>query len=218
MILHDLQQKSSDGFSFVWTANKMAISLFIPNFKSPICIRIFNSKYIFPLNYFKVIFSFSSHLGGTPSSLMGVLPHPVPMGGTPSSPDRQSNGGGVPWPGQYGVPPPSDWMGYPPPALQQGRMGTPPPPAGQDGVPLSQGERATERVLVMWQAVCLLRSRRRTFLLWQNVAVHRFPLLLQLFIHKRFHFKQCLSLAWWDTQTTVLWGYSLKCKDPIKTT
>ena len=150
---------------------------------------------------------------------MGVLPHPVPIGGggaqVPHPVLTGSPIGG--YPGQVSMeylPHQTGW-GTP---LKQDRMGTPPPQQDRMGVPLSQGERATERVLVMWQAVCLLRSRRRTFLLWPNVAVHRFPLLLQLFIHKRFHFKQYLSLAWWDTQTTVLWGYSLKCKDPIKTT
>ena len=46
-----------------------------------------------------------------------------------------------------------DWMGYPP---VQDWMGYP--------QPLQSGDRAVKRALVTRRAVCLLRSRRRTFL------------------------------------------------------
>ena len=78
----------------------------------------------------------------------------VPRSGTP--------GGGGGYPGQ--VPPPGGWgVGVP-------RSGTPPPPRGgyPGPVPPPRGGgypgRTTEGVLTTWRAVCLLRSRRRTFL------------------------------------------------------
>ena len=73
--------------------------------------------------------------GGTPIQSQGGIP--------PSSPDR----GGTPIQSQWGI------MEYPPPP-QQDRMGVPPPP----------GHTVTHRVLATRRAVCLLRSRRRTFL------------------------------------------------------
>ena len=106
-------------------------------------------------------------------------------GGTPILP----NGGqvhpscwqGVPPNGQRGYPAHPEWMGVPP---GQGWMGYPPdwkwvPPSGLDGgippseldelvtpspPPTPSEDRAAEQALATWQAVCLLRSRRITFL------------------------------------------------------
>ena len=67
---------------------------------------------------------------------------------------------------RMGYPPPNQVMvGYPPWAGQDGV--SPPPPTGQVrmGTPLPQGTTA-ERGLATRRAVCLLRSRRRTVLLY----------------------------------------------------
>ena len=63
------------------------------------------------------------------------------------------------------TPPNQDWMGITP---SWNWMGVPPSPSGLDGVPPTppqSGERAAERVLATQPVVCLLCSRRRTFLL-----------------------------------------------------
>ena len=82
-------------------------------------------------------------MGGYPSQAWGT-PIQVQIGGTPAR-SRQ----GVPWPGpDGGVSHP--WMG----GVDRSRPGgIPPPPV-----------RTTEAVLGTRRAVCLLRSRRRTFL------------------------------------------------------
>ena len=81
------------------------------------------------------------------------------MGGDTSFLDRVYPSMGYTQPGQYGVPPSQQRMGY---TTQPGQVG------GLDGVLFSkdfgipQGKTA-ERVLATRQAICLLRSRR-TFL------------------------------------------------------
>ena len=77
-------------------------------------------------------------------------------GGRGYLPSSQQGGGG----GTYL---PADWGGvthlrYPP---SQPRVGT---PAAKVGTLPPPGNRATQRVLATRQAVCLLRSRKRTFL------------------------------------------------------
>ena len=107
----------------------------------------------------------------------GGYPHPVdggypiqPTGRTLTLPDGGipilPNGGGVaPFFPTGGTPlgwwtgwvlPLQNWMGYPPPPNQDW-MGVPPPSQSE--------ERAAEWALATRWAVCLLRSRRRTFLL-----------------------------------------------------
>ena len=84
----------------------------------------------------------------------GGIPHPADGGGVPHPADggggyplpRSGWGGGVPHPVDRGEPLPR--QGSTPP------RGTPPPPT-----------RPAQRVLTTRRAVCLLRSRRRTFLL-----------------------------------------------------
>ena len=103
------------------------------------------------------------HDGGTPWPSQGW--------GTPS---QVRTGGGVP---HDGVPPSQGW-GTP----RQVRTweGVP-----HDGVPPSQGwgtpftpwDRTTDGVLATPLSVCLVRSRRRTFLLLNNF-VHTFPIII----------------------------------------
>ena len=113
--------------------------------------------------------------GGVPCQVQpggGTLPGGVPWpGGYPGQvpPPARLGWGvpcwGVPWPGGYPgqVPPParSGWGGtlvrYPP---SQVRMGGYPAGGGYPG-------RTTEGVLTTRRAVCLLRSRRRTFLFFR---------------------------------------------------
>ena len=108
----------------------------------------------------KVLFSQVSvckHLRGVPHPSWGYpswpgVPHlSQPVGGTPPWPA----GGGVPHLGHYGVPPAR--MGYPTVA----RMGY--PPARMGYIPARQSI-ALHRKLATRGVVCLLRSRRRTFL------------------------------------------------------
>ena len=79
-----------------------------------------------------------------------------PPGGGPGTP----RGGGGSWPGT--PPPPRGVSGYPPGGVRV-------PPGGGPGTPPGGGYpgRTTEGVLTTRRAVCLLRSRRRTFL-WEN--------------------------------------------------
>ena len=106
----------------------------------------------------EVMFSVCPHLeGGTPDrSRWEGVPHPALGNGGTSA---RSNGGGYPsqvwWPSRDGVPPPharSGWI----PHLGWGTplAGVPPP-----------RYRTTDGVLDTPRSVCLLRSRRRTFLL-----------------------------------------------------
>ena len=83
--------------------------------------------------------------GGRVTTVPG--PMSLPEGGVPQSQM------GVPWPGQDGVPT----------SPQLGLDGYNPLP-GLDGVAPSPGDRPAEGVLTTRRAVCLLRSRRRTFL------------------------------------------------------
>ena len=91
----------------------------------------------------KVMFSVCSHLGGYPYPIMpwgthlggGTLPGPA--------------GGGYPARSSPGYPAGGYQVGYPPGQVRTG------------GYPV----RTTEAVLTTRRAVCLLRSRRRTFLL-----------------------------------------------------
>ena len=99
---------------------------------------------------------------GTQNLPNGGYPHLANVGGgTSSSPDRSY----PTWPigvpqgillvrtglgsGLHGAPPSQDWMAH------QDWLGVPPP---------LSGDRATEQGLATRRAVCLLRSRRRTFL------------------------------------------------------
>ena len=123
------------------------------------------------------------HLGGTLPGPAGggcTLPGPAGGRGVPCQvqprgyPARSSWGGTLPGPagGVPGRVPPcqgtplarSGQGGYPARSSQEGgyQVGYPPPPArsGQVGYPA----RTTWGVLATWRAVCLLRSRRRTFL------------------------------------------------------
>ena len=115
--------------------------------------------------------------GGYParSSWGGTLPGPaggVPCRGVPCQggtlPGRARGGtllGGYPSrvPPQQGNPPTGYPPGRVPPWQGAPRQGTPQP--GQGGYP----HRTTERVFTTWRAVCLLRSRRRTFLLYIKI-------------------------------------------------
>ena len=111
--------------------------------------------------------------GGAPHPAdWGVPPSQVWMGGTPSS----WWGGGCPIPGLTwgGGVPPSQLTGSTPfPGLEGGTpsypdAGVPPSQVWTGGTPLAGGAPSTrpaQHVLATWRAVCLLRSRRRTFLL-----------------------------------------------------
>ena len=86
---------------------------------------------------------------GTPSSgLDGGIPS-CWWGGTPFNIKM----GGYPHPGLDGVPPHPRLDGVPPTSK-----------AGWSNPPPSSEDRSAQRALAMWRAVCLLRSRRRTFL------------------------------------------------------
>ena len=100
---------------------------------------------------------------GVPHSADGGTPSRIRMGGTPIQdwmgyPPSRPGMGGIPWgtphPRLDGVPPHPDlgW-GYPGTPVQDW-IGNPPPPQS------AKWALATRRV------VCLLRSRRRTFLFW----------------------------------------------------
>ena len=115
---------------------------------------------------------------GVPILLMGATPSKVWMGGNPSCwwgytipgldrghPIPDPNGGypillmgyphprsGTPCPRLDGVPPIQYWMGTPRPRL--------------DGIPPLSGDWSAKRTLATRWAMCLLRSRGRTFLLW----------------------------------------------------
>ena len=78
--------------------------------------------------------------GRTPSGWQGGCPHPSRFGGIPPS----FLTGDTPILPDGGTPPVRTGWGYPP------------------------GDRAAERALATRWAVCLLRSRRRTFLLWTS--------------------------------------------------
>ena len=91
--------------------------------------------------------SFPGPFQGVPQSFWGVPPARPGWGIPPAR-----TGMVYPWPGQDGVPPHHVRMGYP-------------PWPDQDGVPPPPQDRAAERALATRRAVCLLRSRRRTFLL-----------------------------------------------------
>ena len=103
--------------------------------------------------------------GGHPLSRSGLGGVPQPAEGVPHSADR-----GVPHSADRGYPGrgyhPHSWVppsrGTPLVGYSPGR-GTP-----QAGVPPSRGTpptRPAQHVLATWQAVCLLRSRKRIFLL-----------------------------------------------------
>ena len=112
----------------------------------------------------------STPTGETPIWPMGDIPSQVRRGeGTPSGwwrvphladqwvPPIGTGWGYNPsvWTG-WGTPPPSqDWMGHPPIVTGWGTFPPPPPPPPP----------AAERALATQWAVCLLRSRGRTFLL-----------------------------------------------------
>ena len=112
-----------------------------------------------------------------PGGVPGQVP-PPPWGG-PGTPPR--GGPGTP-PGGLGYPPGGYPVRYPP----WGGLGTPlggypvryPPPRG--GYPV----RTTEGVLTTWRAVCLLHSRRRTFLF---VFCERFTLNKNVFQSQVYH-------------------------------
>ena len=102
--------------------------------------------------------------GGILPSLDRGYPHPALDGGTLGRPWVQgtlTRDGVSPWPGPDGIPPwpgmgfpPSGpGMGYPPPIWTWTWDGNSPPPV-----------RKTEGVVATRRSVCLLRSRRRTFL------------------------------------------------------
>ena len=90
-------------------------------------------------------------------SFPGVPPMPGPMSLR-----------GVPRPGQDGVPPSRPVWGYPTSELD-------------GGIHHPSGNRAAERVLAVQWAACLLRSRRRTFLL-VFVSVDTDPKPMTLFL------------------------------------
>ena len=98
-------------------------------------------------------------------------PGGVPRSGTPPDrvPPRGGTQSGTPWGGLpgSGTPPGGGYPGQVPP--RGGYPGQVPPPGGYPG-------RTTEGVLTTRRAVCLLRSRRRTFLL--RLCFHRkhFPI------------------------------------------
>ena len=108
-------------------------------------------------------------------------PSQVPEVGYPQQgwgiPPARSDGRGVPkvgYPSRDGVPPARSNVGYPwwgtpsrdgYPSQMEGTQGGVPP--GRDGVPPRQGYhpyRTTDGVLDTPRSVCLLRSRRRSFL------------------------------------------------------
>ena len=96
--------------------------------------------------------------GGVPVSHNALQHYPECHGADTGGgyPARSSRGGTLPGRGTYGYPPPP--AGYPPPPPSQVRMG--------GGYPV----RTTEAVLTTRRAVCLLRSRRRTFLLYHLIT------------------------------------------------
>ena len=106
--------------------------------------------------YFQLVCQFTPGRGGVPLSVNR---------GTPSGPD-----GGYPHPSQWGVPPGLDEgtllleLDRVPPPIGI-RCGHPPPVRTGWYTPHQLGDRAAERALATRWAVCLLRSRRRTFLL-----------------------------------------------------
>ena len=81
-------------------------------------------------------------IGGTPILLMGVHPSKTRMGGVPCS---------TPYQAWMVYPPVQDWMRYP---FIQDWMGYPP----------TSGDRSAQQALARRWVVCLLRSRKRTFL------------------------------------------------------
>ena len=110
-------------------------------------------------------------MGGYPIMLMvGGVPHPQSGQGEYPIPGQDEGYPGYPpeYPHQEdGVPPisrvgyyPISRMGYPP-HQYDGVLPHPGPRSGQGGTPTG----TAWHVLAMRQAVCLLRSRRRTFLL-----------------------------------------------------
>ena len=125
--------------------------------------------------------------GGYPDQvwMVGGLPHPR-LGGTPARSGWWGVPGVPPWArsGWWGVLPLPPWLdGVPPPPWLNGvplppttmtewgtphhdKMGYPSP--WLDGVP--PPHQHSKRVLATWRAVCLLRSRRRTFLLGHCLA------------------------------------------------
>ena len=120
--------------------------------------------------------------GVPPSFLTGVqlppfsrwgVPHPSQWEGLPHP---KSGWGNTPIPGQdVGVPPGQDG-GYPIQSQDEGTtsqvrtVGYPHPRLGwgvPQGTPLSRsGPRSAQHVLVTQRVICLLRSRRGTFLCW----------------------------------------------------
>ena len=107
--------------------------------------------------------------GGVPASSawQSKYPHPADLRGIPIQLTE-----GTPIQLTWGVPLLLDWMGYNPPCQDwngvtphEDWMGVPPPPH-QDwmGVPHPLGDRPAEWALATGRAVCLLRTRRRTFL------------------------------------------------------
>ena len=123
--------------------------------------------------------------GGTPSQVWTKwVPHPAD-GGTPSKIRMGGILGYPPFKIGWGTSPPSrlvpptiqDWMEYPPARtgwgtpLSKTECRTPPPPSKTGwGTPPSprlppSGDRLAKQALATQRAVCLLRSRRRTFLL-----------------------------------------------------
>ena len=107
-----------------------------------------------------------------PGSFPALVPGPFPVGGYPTHRSL------VPCPFQGGIPVLTGRyprVGYPP---GQVRVGYPPPP--QDGI--------AERALATRRAVCLLRSRRRTFLFTNNFTLNKLVLLIFLTLHS---FKPC---------------------------
>ena len=117
---------------------------------------------------------------GVQNSSQWGYPHASPnRWGTPILPM-----GGTLELGLDGGTPCQKWMWVPPLGLDWGSPirtglwvppgldGVPLPPLGLDeGTPSLSGDRAAERAIVTRRAVCLLRSRRRTFLFYKSVPI-----------------------------------------------
>ena len=100
----------------------------------------------------------SGCLGGGDTLILPDCGYPHPRSeqgreGVPHLADR-----GYPHLSNGGYPPHQDWITPPPPIQHWKGITTPPPPP-------RSGDRAAWRALATRQPVCLLRSRRRTFML-----------------------------------------------------